>query len=605
MDKKDLTEIHSEAVKRYGQAVEAEAENRALAEQDIRFHFGDQWDDDAVKSRDEQKRPHIVVNHLPQFTNRLIGDIRRGKKEAYVYPVDSTTDPVVALIYEGLLREIDYRSRADQIYETAAENAARCGQGFLRVYTDYAAPDSFDQEPWLKVIPDPMAVHFDPSAVEYDRGDAEWAFVETVIGEEIAKRKYGEDVSSFEARSSWNAGDKQVRVAEYFVKSRKEKTFWQVETPNGLVVIDPEKEGIKADDLPEESIKNKKTVDTFVIHRYFLAGAKVVSGPDLIPGQRIPIFPVYGPEEIVQGKRFTRSLIRHAIDPQKVYNFFTSSLVEVAALSPKPKAVGTVAQFKGFEDAWAQANTSPDACLTYNPDVMAPGRPEWSTPPQINQAAVLLVQQAQGDLRATTGIYETGLGMLGMEQSGVAIDARKEESDSPSIIFLDNLERTRVSVYRYLCDIIPGIYDTTRIVSIIGVDGARNWIEINGTDGRFSLDGGKYDIRLDSGPATKTQRRQALNQLMILVQALPSVGQVIASDIIKNMDFKGAQEAAGKVEAAFAPQPPPPPTPEEELKLANQEADLVGQRLLNEERARKLAKPSPTASGAVVAGMRR
>ena len=55
----------------------------------------------------------------------------------------------------------------------------------------------------------------------------------------------------------------------------------------------------------------------------------------VLPGRWIPIVPCYGAMVIIDDKRKKYGLVRFAKDPQRMYNFWRTSMTESVALAPK------------------------------------------------------------------------------------------------------------------------------------------------------------------------------------------------------------------------------------------------------------------------------
>ena len=77
-------------------------------------------------------------------------------------------------------------------------------------------------------------------------------------------------------------------------------------------------------------------------------------------------------------------------------------------------------------------------------------------------------------MQGTIGIYDAGLGNRSNETSGVAINARKEGSDTGTYEFIDNLATALRSVGDILINIIPSVYDSNRLIRLRFQDGSRN-----------------------------------------------------------------------------------------------------------------------------------
>jgi hypothetical protein len=74
------------------------------------------------------------------------------------------------------------------------------------------------------------------------------------------------------------------------------------------------------------------------------------------PGRYIPVVPCYGRKVVVGNRTKKFGMIRHAKDPQRMYNFWQTSLTESIALAPKAKWIMAEGQDEGHENEWAQAN---------------------------------------------------------------------------------------------------------------------------------------------------------------------------------------------------------------------------------------------------------
>jgi len=142
---------------------------------------------------------------------------------------------------------------------------------------------------------------------------------------------------------------------------------------------------------------------------------------------------------------------------------------------------------------------------------------------------------------------------------------------------------------RILVAAIPKIYDTQRILRVRFPDGNDDFVPINvpGPNGQLINDLGvvKYDVAVVTGPSYSTQRAEALDAMVQLIQANPNLWNVIGDLIAKNMDWPGAHEFEKRLRAQLPPEfltqeelakkQPPQPTPEEQAKMAKSQADLA------------------------------
>ena len=322
-EEKKIIELARE---RFKLAEEAESDNRKLAEDDLRFSSGDQWDDKVKRERDLDGRPCLVINRMPQFIRQITNDQRKNRPAIRVSPVDDNADVDTAKILQGLIRHIEYNSSADLAYDTAFDGAVRKGIGYFRVITDYSDPRSFQQEILIKRIRNSFSVYVDPHAKEPDGSDLEWGFVFEEVSKESFKGLYPdakmsmmEDWKSIgDDAPGWATKD-TCRIAEYFFKEWKTIKLFQLS--DGSVFAE--------DEMPSElplglSIVNERETRDYDIRWLKINGCEVLEETTW-PGRYIPIIPVIGEELDIDGKVILEGVIRHAKDSQKMLNYWTST----------------------------------------------------------------------------------------------------------------------------------------------------------------------------------------------------------------------------------------------------------------------------------------
>src|SRR5690606_12479208 len=126
----------------------------------------------------------------------------------------------------------------------------------------------------------------------------------------------------------------------------------------------------------------------------------------------------------IEGKDYYQSLILHAKDAQRTYNYDRSTMVEMVALQPRAPYLGTARMFEGFEDWWQKANTSNSPYLPFNPDPDSKlEHPKREAGPEVPQAYALLVMHDAEDIKHTTGYANPALEQqtrAGDAESGIA-----------------------------------------------------------------------------------------------------------------------------------------------------------------------------------------
>jgi hypothetical protein len=593
MKKSDIIKAAREAL---SAALEADKDNREEGHDDLEFIAGRQWPETEREERNATGRPVITINRMPQFVRQVTGDIRRVNPSVRVIPGDTKATEDVAAIYQGLIRAIESDSDASSVYEDAAVSAAQCGIGHWRVLTEYEDPMSFNQVIKIGAIRNPFAVVWDPASRDPARADAKFCFITERMTQDDFEKAYPDkplnnvevDLANQGLADWYTDGD--VIVAEYFWKEPVTKKIYLLAT--GEVV----------DEKPPAPVivLKEREVETHKVMWAKVSGTDVLDGPTEMPGMCIPVVSCVG-EEIHIGDEVVRtSVIRYAKDAQRLYNYYKSAHAEFVALQPKAPYLVTAKQVAGFEAFWNEANDSNRPYLPYTPDEKAPGPPARAIPPQPSMAMVQELMSASEDMKATTGIYDAGLGQQSNEKSGVAIRQRQMESDISTSIYSDNLQRSIHRCGQILIDLIPRIYDTARMVRIVGEDEQETLVSINSVAvdqvGNVvpvnDLKIGKYDVRVSVGPNYSTRRQEVADSMMQFVQAFPQAAQMAGDLIAEAMDWPDSEKLAERLKRALPPEivgQKEPETPEE--AQAMQQAQAAQQRQMQEQQvAQELAK---------------
>lgn len=549
-------EFLADVLTKFKLAEDFERDDRRRAAEDLAFRSGEgQWPDSVKIEREQAGQPCLTINRVRSAVKQVVNEARRNRPSVKVVPVEDS-DKDTAEIVQGLVRQIEAESRAQMVYLPAFDSTVAGGfRGSWRVMTRYCDDDGFDQEIRLLPIQSPFAVYWDPDSKELDRADAKWCFVVEEMTKTVFRQRYPEKTPgdwtteyAGEVRNGW-LSDKTVRVAEY----------WCIE------------EG------PEQEIMNPETGETRMIREklvlcYKISGHAILEPPREFPSKHIPIVSCEAPREWEDGRLRGVSLIRDAKDPQRMYNYWQTTITEKVALAPKAPFLVTPKQIEGLDGFWKAANRANLPYLPFNPDPANPGAPQRQQPAFVNAAELQQAGQAIDDIKATTGIYDASLGARSNETSGRAIMARQQEGDTSTYDYMDALSVAIERTGRILVDMIPRVYTSRRAVRILNEDETVVAKVIN--DSPETELSGRYDVRVTVGPSYSTKRMEARDSMMQFVQAVPKAGEVGADVIARNMDWPGADELAKRFKKVLPPgiadEDPKDMTPEQQQQMASQ-----------------------------------
>jgi hypothetical protein len=542
-------------------ANEADQMNRSEALEDLKFAAGDQWPVEIQNSRVLEARPCLTVNKVDAYCRQLTNQMRQQRPRIKVHGMNNESDAKMAEIIQGICRHIEVQSDADQAYDKAGDFAVRMGWGYWRVTTDYVKDDSFDQDIFIKAIDNPFTVYFDPNSVAPDGSDAEKVLITTVISKDNFKKMYpnAELQQGFTMRGTGDSNPEwvmkeDIRLAEYFYVER---------TPIKIHLLS-DGSSVKSKDLPPQNVLDAAgitIVESRDSHEKKIKWCKLTSMEVLEEGEwagkYIPIVPVFGQETVVENKKKKFGIVRMAKDPQRMYNFWQTSLTESVALAPKAKWLLAEGQDEGHENEWAMANIKSMPVLRYKQTDIdgrpapAPQRLQPEPPPAGIMAAA---QSMTTDLMQVVGIFDPAQLPTG-NISGKALQGQQQQVDLTNFHYYDNLTRSIRQTGRIILDLIPHIYDRERVMRIIGDDGKPEILTINqyGQDEEGinkilnDVTVGDFDIVMDTGPGYNSKRQEAVESMMALFAADPALIQQAGDLLVRNMDFPGAETIADRL----------------------------------------------------------
>lgn len=504
------------------------------AKKDMKFLSGEpdaQWE--GIR---DKPSPALTIDRLSSVVNQIANDIRMNTPAIRIIPGDRESSEDVAEILSGLIKNIEYESSADSVYDSAALSSVRCGLGFMRVETEYEDNESFNQKICIKRVPNPLNVFIDCTSTESDGSDMKHATILQEILVSDFKEEYADkDPADFKA----NGAEKQYKdedsifIAEHFyVKTSKE----EIVSPDGM---------------------QRRPVMRKTIHRVLLSGKDILE-QTTFPGDYIPVVPVFGEEYWIDGKRYLCSAIRRAKDPQRMYNYWRSvetSLVKNQRVSPTMVAEGAIS---GYESEWKDHTSLVVQYKTYDAAGNALPQPVRLPPPQIPTGIINAAREMAEDIKATTGIFDASLGNRSNETSGVAIQRRQQEGDTATFHFADNLTRAIAYAGKIIISAIPTIYDTARVLNIMDVEGNVKKVGVNGEiteeqDQEVDLTRGRYTVKVTTGPSFTTKRQESADFFGKIAQSQPEMMQVVGDLVFKYMDLPGAEALSERIKKTMDP----------------------------------------------------
>ncbi|MEM1346298.1 MAG: portal protein, partial [Pseudomonadota bacterium] len=386
-----------------------------------------------------------------------------------------------------------------------------------------------------------------------------------------------------------------VAVTEYFRREAVKRTLLRLD--NGDVVFLDQiggRDGVErlaqagVQIMGERQHYGQKVIWTKI------SGSHVLEGDTEFPASVIPLVPVFGRRAYHDRRVLYHGLTYHAHDAQRMKNFWMSAATDRLGRQPAQPIMVTPTMIEGFEEFYRNLNR-PSPYLPYNPDPEAPaGRPTREPTPQMPVAELQTALTMEEMVKSTVGIHDAGLGARSNETSGRAIMARQRESDVGTSLYLSNRDSAVGQIGRIVMEMIPRVYDSTRVVPVRRPDSSVQRVRLNAITQDDSgndivvndLSQARLSCVVKSGPGFTTMREEAREALMGIQATDPEAGRLILDQIVRNSDWPGADPIADRFSQAYVPphmqsaedrenMPEPQPDPAQQAEAMKAQAEMA------------------------------
>ena len=521
-----------------------------------------------------EKYPKFEINKVATELNRIISEYRNNRITVKFRPGDRDASEELANKLNGLFRadyeETDGGEACDNAFDDAATGGFGCFRLTSMLVNEY---DPMDERQRIGIEPvyDPSrSVWFDPDAKKYDKSDALWAFCMYSLSPEKYESEYGKtppaslDVTTM---TSWEYdwfAQEVVYIAKYY-EIRKESVdviSYQQPLTQEIATYDSDQIEDIQDELAAAGFVEvaRRSVKRRRVYVSVVDGENFLEKPRRIPGEHIPLIPVYGKRWFIDDIERVEGHIAKAMDPQRLYNLQVSMLADTAAQDPGSTPIVGMEQIRGLEKHWESRNKKRPAFLPLREvkdktgNIIGPATPAGYTQPAVmNQALAALLQQTSADIQEVTG------GSQAMQQmpSNIAqetVNNLMSRSDMASFIYLDNMAKSLKRAGEVWMSMAREVYGSDREVRVVNEDGTDDIALMNAQvvdrqTGQVvalnDLSTGRYDVTVDVGPSYTARRDATISALTQVLQTmLPGdpMRPVIQGIILDNLDGEGMDD---------------------------------------------------------------
>lgn len=567
--------IFNSAQKRFQRAKTYYHNTLQYGRDDLKFDAGDayngyQWPVNIRMNRERDQKPTLTLNRTRQHNLLIINDMKQNSPGIDIRPTGNEATLEAAECLKAVIRGIEYRSRARSAYNKSAEFQVKTGYGVIRVDADYISDDSFDQDAWIRPVLRPDLVYIDPDCKQPDRSDANWAFVfDEIPVEDFADLwpEYAGHTQVFsEPAADWVTKTK-VRVAEYFYRQYDEDELVEyIDTSTGkkATMRKSKMNGELWQELVSGGAKTRK-IKAPMVKWALIIGTNVADKAD-IPCSYIPLVPVLGEETYIDNQYDRKGHTRAMIDPQRMYNYWSSQAVEQAVLQSKTPWIAPALAIEGQEVYWNTANQVNYSVLVWNHrddegnEIPAPIKNE---PPNMAPAYLQGMQVTQQEMMMVSGQFQAQMGEPSNERSGTSIQQRQRQGDTATYHFIDNQAMAIRQVGKIILDMIPRLYDSTRVVMALGENGISYDVEMDPQAQQAYMKHldhdnkvakhvlnpniGMYEVQAEVGPNWGTRREQTVDVMGQILTQNPALTQILGDIFFQNLDISMADEAAARL----------------------------------------------------------
>ncbi len=333
-------------------------------------------------------------------------------------------------------------------------------------------------------------------------------------------------------------------------------------TPNdeGIIAPDEDERITLWDDGEMVRIEEKRPSKRHKIIHYRLAGDYELDKTEF-PSEQLPLVFVDNNSYYDKaGKQVTRSFFGDCRDTQRYINYLRTQSAYILKVSRYDQWIGpkTVVQSLDTQRNWKDP-TNTQGLLAYDkdPDGL---KPEQVRPPELSQSLFQQYELAIQDLYTSTGLYPARMGNNGDEASGKAIDARTRQGSYATFVFFNSINRAIATGGEIVNEMIPRVYDTERVLTLMMPDKGMQNITINRQTDEYGeqiendIRKGTYQVRLKPGPSYEGQKEVALQSLREVLQIDPTTFNLVADLYAENLPLSNTLEIKNRLKTRVSPQ---------------------------------------------------
>lgn len=542
------------------------AKEREYTQKAIRYYTGDSLTWRQKQNLKAAKLPKLEINIVKPKVDLLTGIERETRTGTKAYPIENG-DVAVAGGIDYVLEYIKNSNNLDATSSRVFKDAVITGEGDYSIEPRLAKDFTLDIAIRREAI---GAILWDPDSIETDpNDDAEFVFRQKWMSPEKIGSVYKKDPEKLQldfsdrsnlSRGSVEHGDFYANVegrnaSMYYDKINNRARvieMWYKKYKDVAYLIDGDGQSFKSP-LPIAKARKvyRKYIDAgfdMIVTREHEIHVMTVSGAELLEDKkspyahnRFPFVPSYGyiEDDGTVVKKF--GIVKNLFDLQDEKNSRHTQISQILKTAP-------------IGGGWYQNNS-------VNGDQLnkVSGTQKWvgvnriddikergyGYLPILNQIASL-EEITEQDGKEVTGVNDPMLGIpTGAKESGLAAQVRIRQGTRTVQELFDNHDRAKLQVMRMALSLAQQYFDEKKIVRILGSmtgEMGQQKAVLTAQAMKQNQDMLQYDLKLDRGENSVTQRNATFLKTLELTQLVPEYRQVMLPHLIDLTDHPNKEE---------------------------------------------------------------
>ena len=514
----------------------------AEAYKDLSYYLGNQWSLEELSYLNNQRRSSFTYNKIRRLINLVQGYQRKNRLSTIISPIENASDLTAEIQTDAMQYVMQYADGYDTISE-AFKGALTTGMSFVSPWIDYRSdPVSgdirFHHDAWNAVILDPFLTKKDLSDCSF-----------------IARRKFLSrtevisllpDKQDVIDRLPWGSRDDKFTYMPYARQWGMQKLlnyteYWRTKWETKSVLVDMESGETREWDgdkkrlhlfrqmFPQLEVIKKpvRSVELgIIVEGELLYYGKDPAGLNDYPF--VPFFAIFEPSYDLYTWK-VQSLVRIVRDPQTELNKRRSKMVDIV---DNQLNSGWIAKTNSVSNPSSMYKSGQGQVIWMKPEAQMTDVQRIQAP-EIPASMFQLEAEFEKDIMEIAGVNSELFGMAEndkIETAGILSKMRQSAGLVNLQDLFDGLRESQRLLGRKVLTMIQKNYSAEKIRLITKKDPTPEFYS-----GAFA----RYDVSVEEGVLTDTQRQSQFVQLMALKQMGVEIPNAL---IIKNSNLHGKKD---------------------------------------------------------------